>query len=381
MSILFEPYKIGSMALRNRFVRSATGDGCADVNGHVSETQIRNFAELAKGGVGLILTGTTYVHPHGQISATQSSIATDDCIPGLKRLTSTVHEKGAKIAVQLVHAGREAAKYLTPRGQTAVAPSFIENDSHFAMEYRALTEEEIREIIGVFGDAAGRARDAGFDAVQLHGAHAYLLSQFLSPYTNQRSDSWGGDLENRLRIHREIYKDIRAKVGEDYTVFMKLGVQDGFSGALEIDEGGQAARLLAEWGYDALEISQGLRGERYEQTEFRTKIDCVEREGYFREWCREIKSQVDVPLMVVGGLRTFELMEEIVRKKEADLISLCRPFIREPGIVKAWQEGGRQPARCISCNRCFESLITGGRVRCFQEKNEKEKGEMDEMRT
>jgi len=370
MSILFEPGKIRGMELRNRFVRSATYDGCADKHGYVSEKQIKLFSALAEGGIGLIITGIAHVHSSGQISFFQNSIINDGFIPGLKRLTAAVHDRGAKIAVQLFHAGRERAKFLRPKDGEAIAPSFVEEDPYFNYSYRPITEDEIWKVIHAFGDAAKRAREAGFDAVQVHAAHAYLLSEFLSPFTNRREDDWGGPLDNRLRIHQETYKDIRRKVGEDYPVLVKIGVQDGFAGGLEFSEGKMAAQRLARWGYDALEISSGLRGKGYETAEFRTKINKVEREAYFREWCKEIKSEVDVPVMMVGGLRTFELMEEIVQKGEADFVSLSRPFIREPGLVNAWKSGDFHRATCISCNKCFEALLQLQPLHCSQERPE-----------
>jgi 2,4-dienoyl-CoA reductase-like NADH-dependent reductase (Old Yellow Enzyme family) len=369
MSILFEPVKIKNIELRNRFVRSATYDGCAERTGYVSEKQTRLFEELADGGVGLIVTGIAHVHCSGQISPVQNSIVADDCIPGFKRLTASVHDRGAAIAVQLFHAGREAAGFLAAKNEQAIAPSFVPDDPYFTREYRPATEGEIWDIIRAFGDAAGRAREAGFDAVQLHGAHAYLPSQFLSPKTNRRDDDWGGALENRLRFHHEVYRAIRAKVGEDYPVLVKLGVEDAFPGGLEFSEGRVAAQLLAQWGFDALEISQGLRGEHYEGTEYRTRIDRVDREAYFRDWCKRIKRQVNVPTMMVGGLRTFELMEEVVQDGEADFISLCRPLIREPGIVNRWKSGERHRATCISCNLCFEALVKGETLHCAQRKS------------
>ena len=367
-SILFEPAKIRNMDLRNRFVRSATYDGCAD-KGYVTEKQVNLYETLAEGGVGLIITGITYVHPSGQISKFQNSISNDEFISGLKRLTSAVHGRGAKIAVQLFHAGREA-RFPRSSDRVPIAPSFLERDPYFKVEYRAMTESEIWEVVRAFGDGAKRARGAGFDAVQIHGAHAYLLSQFLSPYTNRRRDEWGGSLENRLRIHREIYLDIRQKVGEDYQVLIKTGVQDGFPGGLEFSEGRLAAKCLAEWGFDALEISQGLRGPSDEDTEFRTKINVLGREAYFRNWCSEIKKMVDIPVMMVGGLRTFELMEEVIQNKEADFISLSRPLIMEPGIINEWKRGDRHRTQCISCNECFESLIKGEALECVQLKRQ-----------
>jgi 2,4-dienoyl-CoA reductase-like NADH-dependent reductase (Old Yellow Enzyme family) len=364
MSILFTPVKIKNMDLLNRFVRSATGDRFTEGAGYVSDKKVEFYSKLSEGGVGLIITGVTTVHPIGQTSSTQNSIASDDYIPGLSRLTKAVHERGAKIVVQLFHGGREAARFWNTLSKDALAPSYVDNDPYFRGQYRAMTEPEIREMIQIYGDAARRAREAGFDGVQIHGAHAYLPSQFLSPFSNHRKDQWGSSLENRLRFHREIYQDIRQKVGQDYPVLIKLGVGDGFAGGLEFDEGLQAAKLLAEWGYDSLEISQGLRGKNYEETEFRTGIDSLEQEGYFRDWCRKVKKQVGVPVMMVGGLRSFELLEEVITKKEADFVALCRPLIREPGIIHEWEKGSRRRCACISCNKCLEGLRKAGALHC-----------------
>ena len=351
------------MEIRNRFVRSATGDGAAERTGHLSERQIELLSELAEGRVGLIITGITSVHPSGQISFSQSSIATDEYISNFKRLTTSVRERGSKIAVQLFHGGRETARFQNSINAEAIAPSVISDDHHKG-KYRSMTEPEIWEMVQAFGDAARRAKEAGFDSVQIHGAHGYLFSQFLSPHTNRRSDIWGGRLEDRLRFHHEVYLDIRRKVGDDYPVLIKLGVQDGFQGGLDFREGIQAAQLLARWGFDAIEISLGLRGEWYEGTEFRTHIDSIEREAYFRQWCSEIKGQVNVPVMMVGGFRSFELMEEVIQKNETDFVSLCRPLLREPGIIKEWEEGSRRKSACISCNQCLEGLRKGEMVHC-----------------
>lgn len=365
MSILFEPIKIRSMDLRNRFIRSATYDGFADKNGYVTEDQIGLYSMLAEGGVGLIITGITSVHPTGQFSRSQNSIAGDEFIHGLKKLTAAVHKRGAKIALQLFHAGREA-RFPGSQDGFPLAPSFLEIDPYFKAAHREMTQNEIWEVVHAFGDGARRAREAGFDAVQIHAAHAYLLSQFLSPFTNRRLDKWGGNLKNRLHIHRSIYQDIREKIGNDYPLLIKIGVQDGFLGGLEFKEGKLATKFLAELGFDALEISGGLRGPTYKDTEFRTKINDLTREAYYRNGCCEIKKEVDVPVMLVGGLRTFELMEEIVQNQEADFISLSRPLIREPNIINDWKRGDRHRAKCISCNKCLEGLRKGEALGCFQ---------------
>jgi len=372
MSILFEPMVIKGMELKNRFVRSATYDGHADHTGQVTARQIKFFEDLARGGAGLIITGISHVNDSGQISPVQNSMASDHCIPGLKKLSAAAHNLGAKIAIQLFHAGRESARFLKAKNLEAVGPSFVHDDPYFKRPYRSMTGEEISEVVSAFGDASRRVREAGFDAVQVHGAHAYLLSQFLSPYLNRRNDQWGGHLENRLRIHREILKDIRAKAGEDYPLLIKIGVEDGFPGGLEFREGALAARFLAEWGFDAIEISSGLRGKRYEGTEFKTKLGRPEREAYFRGWCKEIKAEVDVPVMMVGGMRTFALMEDVVEKGEADFVSLCRPFIREPFVVNKWRKNSHYKPACISCNQCLDAIFQGNPVQCMQEAKRKQ---------
>ncbi len=369
MSILFDPICIGSMTLKNRFVRSATYDGAANRDGHVTKTQLALFSELAEGGVGLVITGITHVHQTGRISMFQNALDKDDAIPGLGQLTDTVHEKGAKIAVQLFHAGREKAKFFRPEKARSLAPSFIPDDPFFSESHDVMTASEIAQMIRAFGQAAKRAKAAGFDAVQIHGAHGYLFSQFLSPFTNRRRDKWGGSLENRLRFHGEVQKAIRENVGDDFPVLIKIGVEDCFPGGLSLEEGIRTAQLLSQAGFDALEISSGLRGEGYGNSEFQRNINSVEKEGYFGPWCREIRPLVDVPLMMVGGLRTPGLMAEVIKKGEADLVSLSRPLIREPGLINQWKKGRKRKSTCISCNKCFEALQKGNTLHCVHEKS------------
>lgn len=371
MGVLFEQVKINKVSVPNRFVRSATYDGCADKNGHVTDAQVELFDKLASGGTGLIITGISYVQELGRISAFQNSVADDSSIPGLRRLADTVHERGAKIAVQLFHAGREAAGFLKAKNLEAAGPSVIEDDPYFQSPYRSLNDKEINEIIRAFADAALRVKSAGFDGLQVHAAHGYLLSQFLSPYTNRRRDKLGGSLENRLRLHREIYQAVREKVGSDFPVMIKIGVEDGFKGGLEFGEGCRAAQMLSEWGFDAIEISSGLRGNTYSETEFKTGINNAGREAYFRDWCREVKKLGSTPVMMVGGLRSFALMEEIVENRESDFISLCRPLIREPDIVNAWKSGDIKKPACISCNKCLEALRKGELLHCVQNRLQK----------
>jgi 2,4-dienoyl-CoA reductase-like NADH-dependent reductase (Old Yellow Enzyme family) len=355
------------MRVSNRFVRSATYDACGDEQGKVTDRQITLFRELAAGGVGLIITGVASVLYNGRIRPFQIAAEDERYVDGLRRLVEAVHEEGSRIAVQLHHGGRVSAPFLNGRNIQAMAPSYVPDDPHFRGDYRAMDEEEILEVVAAFGRGAEIAREAGFDAVQIHGAHGFLFSQFLSPFTNRREDAWGGSLENRLRIHQKVDDSVRRKVGPGYPVLLKLGVQDGFSGGLRFSEGKRAAQILSESGYDALEISLGLRGKEYEETEFRTEIDAVEDEAYYRQWCEEIKRQVDVPVMVVGGLRSFGLIEDLINQGVADFASLSRPFIREPALVNRWREEDRSKATCISCNLCLDEVRQGRPLQCLVE--------------
>lgn len=362
--MVFDPVSLKNLRIRNRFVRSATYDGCAENGGYVSESQLKLFADLADGGVGLIITGLTYIHSTGQASPLQNSITGDEFIPGFKQLTQTVHDRGAKIVLQLFHSGRES-KYLQNLNLLPLAPSMVEDDPYYQGQYRVVTEDEIWEIITAFGDAAGRAKEAGFDAVQLHGAYNYLFSQFLSPYTNRRNDRWGGSLENRLRIHHETYKAIRRKVGESYPIFIKLGVKDFIPKGLGFQEGKQAAVLLANYGFDSLEISHGL----IDTASFaRQRMNTPVPEAYFRKWCQEIKTATEIPIMMGGGLRSVSLMEEIIETGDADFITLSRPLISEPSLINDWKNNKLKKARCVSCGTCFDLIPQGVPVACVLDK-------------
>ncbi|MEW6259027.1 MAG: NADH:flavin oxidoreductase [Thermodesulfobacteriota bacterium] len=365
MKHTFSPAAIGRLHLKNRFVRSATYDGMAERSGMVSEAQIELYRKLAEGEVGLIVTGIVSVHPSGRISAFQNRIDGNDTLPGWRRLVQTVHDGGSQIAVQLFHGGRESWIYQKAKKSMALAPSVVPNDPYCDAEYRTIREEEILELIGAFADAAARSREAGFDAVQIHAAHAYLFSQFLSPAANLRTDRWGGNLDARLRFLEEVYRAIRNAVGSDYPVLVKLGVADGFSGGLDFIEGKEAAIRCARWGFDAIEVSQGLRGKRYSETEFRCGIRKRDDEGYFRKWAREIQAAVPIPVILVGGIRSPEFSEEVLENEDAAFVAISRPLIREPDLVSRWRSGDLRPAACISCNRCFDAILKGLPLACM----------------
>lgn len=365
--LLFSSVHIGNLELKNRFVRSATYDGGADRKGRVTPWQVRLIASLARGGVGLVVTGLLSVHESGRVSGYQNIISDDSVVTGLRRLVDAAHENGAKIGAQLAHCGREAHIYQTYKGNTALAPSLLPEEPFSIHPHRELSHREIREIVQSYGDAAARAKTAGFDTVQVHGAHAYLVSQFLSPTTNRRSDEWGGSFDARFHFIEEVYQAIRQRVGEAFPVMIKLGVADGFTGGLTFEAGKIVARRCMDLGFDAVEVSQGLRGKYYAETEFRTGISKREDEAYFRRWASDIRKSATAPVIMVGGIRSVETAREVVESRDADLVALSRPLIREPDLVLRWQRGERSPSRCISCNRCFELLFKGEQLYCVME--------------
>jgi 2,4-dienoyl-CoA reductase-like NADH-dependent reductase (Old Yellow Enzyme family) len=314
----------------------------------------------------LIVSGFAYVHPNGQNLLSQAAIDSDDKIPGFKRLTREVHKYNTKIAMQLVHCGRHS-QAVRKRGALPLAPSVLEDNQNAKGSYRAMTEADIEELVDAFRLAAIRAREAGFDAIQLHAAHSYLFTQFLSPVSNKRSDRWGGSLENRLRFHLQVVEAITKAIGPDFPLLIKLGVQDTVAGGLTLDEGCTAARMLSSQGIAAVEVSEGL--ETAGANHIKKDIDAQEKEAYYAAWARKVKDAVAVPVMLVGGLRSFDLLEKIVREGQSDFVSMCRPFIREPHLVNRWQENNRTPATCISCNLCLKRVIQNEPLECVQDRS------------
>ena len=254
MRIMFEASEINGLQLSNRFVRSATWEGMATESGECTSKLIDLMAGLAGGGVGLIISGHTYVSPEGQAGPWQLGVYRDDLLPGLETMTKAVHEKGGKIVMQLAHAGYFSFAKLT--GRTPMAPSHVEG---FAKGPRQeMTLEDIQNVVKAFGAAAKRAQCAGFDGVQIHSAHGYLLSQFLSPAFNKRKDQYGGDIRNRARALVEVLRSIRDTVGNNYPVLVKINCRDFIENGLTLEDSLQVGAMLEENGIDAIELSGGV---------------------------------------------------------------------------------------------------------------------------
>jgi len=347
-SILFTPLIIGRVTIPNRFVRSATQDFMASDDGEVTARQVDLFTRLAEGEVGLIITGHAFVQSQGKASPRQLAVFDDRFVDGLGRIAAAAHRFSSRIFLQIAHAGRQTKEKLC--GCTPVSPSAVYDPVSKIMP-REISAPEIRALIGDFVQAARRAREAGFDGVQLHVAHGYLLSSFLSPHTNRRADEWGGPLENRARIITEILSGVRSLLGTGFPVIAKLNSSDFLDGGLTLEESVRAAAILEAAGIDGIEVSGGMaeagRGSIW------AGLRREEDEGYFVAAASRIKAAVRVPVSGLGGIRTLALAERFILEGRVDLVSMSRPFIRDPYLVKNFREGRVTKSECISCNKCM----------------------------
>jgi 2,4-dienoyl-CoA reductase-like NADH-dependent reductase (Old Yellow Enzyme family) len=358
MEKMFEPITIGNLELKNRFMRSATWDATADEIGAVTDMSVELYRRLGEGDIGLIVSGFAFVSVHGQARPGQYGIYSDDMIPGLRRMVKAAQQNGSKVAVQIVHAGNKSP-FMSERGIQSLAMSYSLNNQQ---PYREMTEEDIEGIIDDFATAAVRAREAGFDAIQIHSAHGFLLSQAESPLLNLRTDRWGGSPENRRRFHLKVIQRVRKAIGNDFPLIIKYGVMDDQVGGLKLEEGIETARQMIAAGIEAIEVSAGV-GQVY----------LVTREGDpeqtpFRERGARLKNEVSVPVMLVNGIRTFETAKDIIDSGDADMVSMCRPFMREPGLLVRWQRGEKAPATCISCGLCLPKPGHCQPIECYQER-------------
>lgn len=343
MKYLFEPFVIRDMVIRNRFMRSATTSAYADDEGVVRDVAIRLYESLARGDVGLIVKGHLYVMDSGKAHDGMAGISSDEHIPKLKELTSVVHKHHGRIVAQINHAG------VVHRPDRAGPSVYSEDD----WTSRAFTDDEIEAIIEAYGDAAERAMQAGFDGVQIHGAHGYLVSQFLSKLTNRRQDKWGGSLENRMRFLMEVYDEVRSRIGNE-PVLLKLNCDDFSPDGFTVDDSVTVACAILEKGLDMLEISGGGRGRKKELRARARHRDPVFADLDFAGHAELIRSKTKPsPLALVYGFRMLETMQEVVERGLADIVSMSRPFIREPDLVKRLEAGQRQVS-CIRCDACYD---------------------------
>lgn len=345
MSILFEPARIGNFEIKNRFIRSATYYALSDQDGFIGGESIDLMKKLAASDIGLIITGYAFVARHGQVFLDMNGIDRDDHIGPLQKMTKAVHDAGGKIVMQVAHGGSGARAAAKGSGRY-LAVSLTDELANKARPPAVMSDEDIEEIIEAFGQSARRVQEAGFDGVQIHGAHGYLVSQFLSPRTNRREDKWGGGLENRSRFVIEVARAMKKAVDPDFAVMIKLGCRDYVAGeaGLSIEDGAATARLLEQEGVCHIEVSHGIRD---------ASLIKFEKEAYMLPDAEVVRKKTGVPVSLVGRMRSLSVMEEAVRSGACDHISICRPFIRDLGILSKFRRGETDKSDCISCGGCF----------------------------
>ena len=395
---LFTPLRIGPIEAAGRVFKTATAETRATEDGFVTDDLVGVYDEWARGGAPLIITGNLYVSPQGKSTYRMCGADADDKVAGLARIAAAVHRHGAVLVGQLNHCGRQVIKGHTgvddPVSASAVSEPLM------GTRPRALRADEIPAVIESFAAAAVRLRDAGFDGVQVHLAHGYLLSQFLTPHTNRRVDEWGGPLENRARLAREVVREVRRRVGPGTAVLLKMNGHDRLPGrrGLETSECVQIARWLEADGADAIEVSNGHYESGFPMTPgsfdgfYRalavdgigrsmswvrrasmryagTLFDALSRrfwpasEGFNLDYARQFKEALRVPVICVGGFHTRTAIEAAIASGAADAVSCGRAFIADPWLVEHLRTGVAGP-RCDYCNLCLARSGTGP-VDCF----------------
>jgi 2,4-dienoyl-CoA reductase-like NADH-dependent reductase (Old Yellow Enzyme family) len=351
--MFYDKMAINGMTVPNRLVRSATWEGLASAEGFVTPALEEAMLELADGGVGMIITGHMFVAEQGRAGERQLAVYADEYINGLRSMVKKIHERGSVVVAQLAHAGGQAAQVIT--GMPALGPSpFVRKDGAVCQE---MTESDIDNMVYAFQQAASRAVAAGFDGVQIHAAHGYGLSQFLSPYINKRTDMYGGALENRIRPLVRVYEAIRQVVGEKYPVTLKINCEDYVEGGLELEDSASVIQGLEMIGLDAVEISGGLLTNNPTTSSVRVgRFDTPAKEVWYREAASVVRERTKLPIILVGGIRSFSVAEGMLAEGLIDFVSMSRPLLREPALLKRWAEGDLRRADCISCNKCFSVL-------------------------
>lgn len=339
MKTLFDKTKIKNMELKNRFVRSATWEGLANEDGHINEEINKVYEDLAKGDMGLIITSYSYILEDEQPNRNMLGIYDDSFIEDYKHLIDKVHSYDSKIMMQIVYGGSNTSYNVGER--TILGPSSIPQINRGTVPCE-MSKDDINNVIKAFADAALRCKKAGFDGVQIHGAHGYLLSQFLDPYHNRRCDEYGGSTQNRARLILEVYKAVREKVGKDYHVGIKINCSDFRDSGASFDDCKYVVYELDKLGIDSVEVSGG---------DFRS----FKGESFFKDYASELANNVSCPIMLVGGNKTFKNMESVLNNTNIELFSICRPLICEPDLVSKFMNDVNYKHKCVSCNKCMST--------------------------
>lgn len=315
----------------------------------MTDTLYDIYEELAQGEVGLIVTGYANVVKEEKPNAGMMGIYDDSFIEGYKKLTDLVHQYGTKIVKQIAYGGTKTTFEVGER--TIFAPSDVP-ERGTQTQGKAMTKEEIHYIVTAFANACKRAKDAGFDGVEIHGAHTYLINQFLSPYYNRRQDEYGGSLENRMRFLMEIYQESRKLVGNTFPILVKLTASEFFDGGLTFEETRIICRKLEQVGVDAIVLSGNIHGKA--DTMVGQKFDghTLQGEGYFREYGEVVSQELTIPVVTVGGLKDFNAIEQLATSSNIQMFALSRPLLSEPKLIQRWQQGDFSAIECERCSKC-----------------------------
>jgi len=348
---IYEKTYIGNLVLKNRLWRSATWLGLATEEGHLSPEIIERYRELAEGGVGTIITGLSAVMEEEQPYPKMLNIYSDDFIPEYKKFTDMIHSYGANIIMQMAYGGSTTS--IPASGRTIWGPSAVMNPSSGVIPVE-MTIENIDTFVQAMGNAAKRAKESGFDGVQIHAAHGYLLTQFLSPYFNTRTDKYGGCIENRARIIFDILASMKKNAGTDFPIFIKMHSDDEWGDkGLSEEESLWVAKELEKKGISGIEFSGGNIDPESGNSPVRSKLFADEKQSYFKEQTSRIASELNIPVILVGGHRKTKIMEEILNSSNISYLSLSRPLHSEPDLPNKWRENPEHKTRCVSCNNCW----------------------------
>ncbi|MES2353008.1 MAG: NADH:flavin oxidoreductase [Pseudomonadota bacterium] len=388
-SPLFTPINIGKLTLAGRLIKTATAETRASNDGFVTPALFDFYVPMAKGGTPLIITGNIYVSRDGKSAPHQVGADNDDKIPGLTQLVSAVHTHGSKFFAQLNHCGRQ----VVPRfaGLSEAVSASDKTEIVTGTRPRPLTIAEIEQLVTRYADAAERCKQAGFDGVQIHSANGYLMSQFLTPYTNRRTDAYGGSVEGRTKLLREVLHAIRSRVGADFPIIIKMNGSDylPLRPGLKTEELAEIAAIMEREGADAIEVSVGYYESGFPMVRG-TFIRCMRnmvqgsmrylpffrrwglrlmwpilavlfnlvfsrREGFNSEYTKVFKTKLSIPVICVGGFRTRESMEAALKDGRCDIISAGRAFIADPLLYRHLRDNEPGP-RCVDCNACIGHL-------------------------
>lgn len=348
MKKMFEPAIVGGLSLRNRFIRSATFEFIYDNEKEVfADKLLPIYEKLAANGVAAIITGMVGVDGNSRAASVMVKAYAHSFVAELAKVVDGVHALGAKLVVQISHCGQKAE--FIDNGGSPVGPS--EGKDAQGNLIKGMDIGEIHSVITSFAETARRCKEAGADAVQIHAAHGYLLSEFLSPYFNKRTDEYGGDIVGRARIVLEVYDAVRKAVGKDYPVWIKINSKDLTEPSIRQEEFQWVCGELDKLGIDAIEVSGGAVVSP--ESSFAPLIKKENDEGYFGREALKVAETASASIISVCGYRTPEVMEKWLNQGKIEAVSLSRPFISEPDLISRWQQGDTQKARCISCNKCF----------------------------